>query len=162
MDQRNLHVKVSVQLSLGKYPCESCTVEMWWALWMRATSPEPADWGDAWHGGAEEYFESGKDFAMPVVIEQPGATETARTLLLELNLGSRARQLVDRRQGLRGASYNPNRCPRCSHVADWHRLDHLIIEAAHQQHLLWRPRPVDVSAARWAYLVEEQHSSRGF
>ncbi|KDP89784.1 MULTISPECIES: hypothetical protein [Clavibacter] len=155
-------MKVSVQLSLGKYSCAGCSVEMWWVLWMRAISPEPADWVNAWHGDTEEYFESGKDFAMPVVIEQSGATETARTLLRELNLDSRARQLVDRPPGLRGASYNPNRCPRCAHVADWDMLEHLVIEAAHHQHALWRLRPVEVSPARWAYLIEEQHSIRGF
>ncbi|PPF91285.1 hypothetical protein C5C03_00215 [Clavibacter michiganensis] len=153
---------VLVELSLGKSPCESCAEEMWWVLWMRAVSAEPDGWEAAWPGGAEDYRESGKDFEMPVVIEQLGATQAARELLRVLGLGGRARHLVDRRPDLRGASYNPNRCPRCSHVADWHHLERVVIEAAHSQRQLWTPAPVEVSAVRWAYLIDEQHNVRGF
>ncbi|WP_434181464.1 hypothetical protein RI685_16210 (plasmid) [Clavibacter michiganensis] len=150
---------VSVQLSIGKYPCESCTEDMWWVLWMRAISPQPADWEDAWPGGAEDYLESSKAFEMPVIIDQPDAAEAARTVLRSLSLDGRARQLVDRRPGLRGASYNPNRCPRCAHVADWHLLEHHVIEAAHRQDRLWRPRPAEISTTGWMHLIDEQHST---
>lgn len=153
---------VSVQLSLGKYPCESCTAPMWWALWMRAVSPEPPGWDALRAATVEDADDVWGVFEMPVITDQPQATATAADLLRQSDLDGRARHLVLRAPGLPGASYNPNRCPRCRHVADWYVLEGHVNEAAHGQAGLWTPPPRPLSAERWDVLLAEQHTMWGF
>jgi hypothetical protein len=127
-------------------------------MWMRAVSPQPSDWQNAWPGGPEGFLESGKDFGMPVMIDQPSAASCARHLLRHLDLRGRARHLVDRPPGLPGASYNANRCPVCSHIADWYYYEHVVIEAGHEQHRLFVAGPTELPTAEWAKIIDDQHS----
>ncbi|MBF4629321.1 hypothetical protein [Curtobacterium flaccumfaciens] len=153
---------VSVQLSLGKYPCESCTTPMWWVLWMRAVSRKPAGWDTLRRTGLDDEDDPWGSFDVPVIIDQPEATRAARDLLRQSDLDGRARQLVDRAPGLRGASYNPNRCAKCRHVADWYALEGHVLEAAARPVALWKPAPLPVPAERWDVLLTEQHTLWGF
>ena len=162
VSERSAKLKVSVSVSMYKYPCEKCTVPFWWVMWMKATPPEPDCFADAWPGGPEDYADSGKDFLMPVVVERALAVTVARTLLTRSDLDNRAQQLVGRAASARGASYNANRCPRCSSLADWHYFDHVVIEAAHQQRRLFVAGPIEIPMMDWAALLDDQHSVRGF
>lgn len=149
---------VAVEVTLYKQPCESCAQPFWWVMWMRAVSPEPADWITVWPGGPDRYHKSSKDYEMPVMSDQPAAVASARTLLRRLGQHSRAQQLVDRRPGLKGASYNSNRCPRCRHVADWHYFESTVVEAIHQQDGFYTLGPADLPTVEWAAAVNEQHT----
>lgn len=155
-------MSVSIEVSMYKYPCTSCTQLFWWVMWMRAVSPQPADWLNTWTGGPEACLESGKDFRMPVMIDQPSAASAARDLLRRLDLPGRARHLVDRPPGLPGAFYNANRCLACSHIADWYYYEHVIIAAGHDQRRLFVVGPTELAMAEWAKLLDDQHSVWAF
>lgn len=160
--ERSAKPSLSVSVSMYKYPCETCTVPFWWVMWLRAVPPEPEFFADVWPGGAEDYADSGKDFLMLVVIERPLAVAAARTVLTGCDLEGRAQQLVGRPAGARGPSYNANRCPRCSFLADWHYFDHVVVEAAHQQRRLFVAGPLEIPMTEWAALLDDQHNVRGF
>jgi hypothetical protein len=96
------------------------------------------------------------------MIDQPLAASAVRDLLHRLDLRGRARHLVDRRPGLPGASYNSNRCPACSHIADWYYYEHVIIAAGHDQRRLFVAGPTEVPTAEWAKLIDDQHSVWAF
>ncbi|MGF3056770.1 hypothetical protein [Microbacterium sp. YY-01] len=153
--------EVQVQISLYKNRCFQCGEPFWWVLWMRAISPEPDNAMQYWPGSIDEDDGVIQHFAMPVVVENPDAVHTAQRLLENLGQKGRARQLVDRPARARGASYNANQCPRCRHVASWHDLDHLVIEAAHENRL-FHLGPAPVSLREWMRVIAAQHNVRGF
>lgn len=153
---------VSVQLTLGKFECESCTAPMWWVLWMRAVSAEPDGWNSLRRTGLDDHDDPWGSFDMPVIIDQPQATCTARDLLRQAGLDCRALHLVNRAPGLRGASYNPNQCASCRHVPAWYALEELVRYAAFRQVGFWKPAPLPVTAERWDVLLTEQHTLWGF
>lgn len=153
---------VDVELSLYKFPCQRCTEAFWWVLWMRALSPEPRGWERFWPGGYDENRGFPHYFDMPVAIDQPSAASTARVLLEKLGQQRRAHQLLDRKPGLKGASYNANRCPRCTHVADWYYFEEAAItDAIYNQDRLFKIGPVDLPLAVWVAVIAEQHLVRG-
>ncbi|GAA5194529.1 hypothetical protein GCM10023346_22200 [Arthrobacter gyeryongensis] len=151
-------LRISIEVSMYKYPCMKCTQPFWWVMWMRAVSPQPADWQNAWPGGPEAFLESGRDFRMPVMIDQPSAASCARYLLRHLDLRGRARHLVDRRLGLPGASYNANRCPACFHIAYWYYYEQVVIAASQDQRRLFVAVPTELATAEWAKLIDDQNS----
>lgn len=154
---------VDVELALYKHPCQECAGPFWWVLWMRAVSPEPDGWEQSWPGGYDDESGHPQHFDMPVAIDQPSAVRTARMLLDRHGQNGRAGQLVDRPPGLRGASYNANRCPQCHDIADWHYFeDSAVIDAAHNQNRLFKIGPVPLPLAVWVAVIADQHVVRGF
>lgn len=154
---------VDVELSLYKFPCQRCKEPFWWVLWMRAVSREPRGWEQFWPRDRHEDSGFPQYFDMPVALDQPSATNTARLLLDKLGQEQRARQLVDRQPGLKGASYNANRCPRCKHIADWYYFEEAVVtDAIYNQDRLFKIGPVDLPLAVWVSAIAEQHVVRGF